>query len=109
MLSFAAEAILPYRDDWNTNHSDAGRDATHSAVNETLMLASVAAIPALAALIPGDGIWPHHWPFAAEVVLAILVADAGITLVHYASHKSAHCGGSTPYITRSSACTDSTA
>ncbi|MEU7613939.1 sterol desaturase family protein [Micromonospora sp. NPDC049204] len=85
-LSFTAEAAVPYRTDWNTG-TDVGRDATHSAVNETLILASVAAIPALAALIPGNGVWPHHWPLPAEVVLAVIIADAGITLVHYASHK----------------------
>ncbi|MFB9319780.1 sterol desaturase family protein [Cryptosporangium minutisporangium] len=86
-LSYTAEAVLPYRPEWNASTGDAGRDATHSAVNETLILASVAAIPTLAALTPGHGVWPHHWPFLAEVLLAVLVADAGITLVHYASHK----------------------
>ncbi|MFC4375088.1 sterol desaturase family protein [Nocardia halotolerans] len=85
--SFAAEHLLPYQDSWNNSHGDAGRDATHSVVNETLVLTSVAAIPALAALIPGDGIWPHTWPFVVQVLIAILVADLGITLAHYASHK----------------------
>ncbi|MGF0315646.1 sterol desaturase family protein [Nocardia fluminea] len=86
-LSFAAERLLPYHDAWNTPAGDAGRDTTHTFVNETLILASVAAIPALAALIPGDGIWPSNWPFLVQVLIAILVADLGITLTHYASHK----------------------
>ncbi|NNH70615.1 sterol desaturase family protein [Nocardia uniformis] len=86
-LSFAAERVLPYQDSWNTSHGDVGRDTAHTFVNETLILASVAAIPALAAIIPGDGIWPGSWPFVVQVLIAILVADLGITLAHYASHK----------------------
>ncbi|GAB2680124.1 sterol desaturase family protein [Nocardia goodfellowii] len=85
--SFTAEALLPYQDSWNGSHGDTGRDAAHAFVNETLILTSVAAIPALAALIPGDGIWPDSWPFVGQVLFAILVADLGITLTHYASHK----------------------
>src|SRR5690606_22329916 len=86
-VSFTAEHLLPYQRSWNTSRGDAGRDTAHSFVNETLILASVAAIPALAALIPGDGIWPGSWPFVVQVLLAVLVADLGITLAHYASHK----------------------
>lgn len=86
-VSFTAERVLPYQVSWNASHGDTGRDTVHGFVNETLILASVAAIPALAALIPGDGIWPHGWPFVMQVLIAVLVADLGITLAHYASHK----------------------
>lgn len=86
-LSFAAERVLPYRPAWNRSHGDAGRDTVHTVVNETLVLGSVAAIPALAALLPGTGIWPHSWPFVIQVLVAILIADLGITLAHYASHR----------------------
>ncbi|MEV0342574.1 sterol desaturase family protein [Nocardia sp. NPDC050713] len=86
-LSFGAERLLPYQGVWNSSHGDVGRDTAHTFVNETLILSSVAAIPALAALVPGDGIWPTEWPFVVQVLIAILVADFGITLTHYASHK----------------------
>lgn len=94
-LSFIAERVLPYESTWNTGQGDAGRDAAHSVVNETLILASVAVIPLLAAAIPAAipamapaaGLWPHTWPFVLQVLLAVLIADLGITLVHYASHK----------------------
>lgn len=86
-LSFTAERVLPYESDWNHDHADRGRDAVHTFVNETLVLVSVAAIPLLAAAVPGDGIWPHDWPYLVQVLGAILLADAGLTLVHYASHK----------------------
>ncbi|MBF6100724.1 sterol desaturase family protein [Nocardia cyriacigeorgica] len=86
-LSFIAERLLPYRGAWNASHGDVGRDTVHVFVNESLILASVAAIPVLAALIPGAGIWPSGWPLPVQVLIAILVADLGITLTHYASHK----------------------
>lgn len=86
-LSFAAERLLPYEPTWNTSHGDTGRDTAHTFVNETLVLAGVLAVPALASLVPGTGIWPTNRPFVVQVLIAILVADLGITLTHYASHK----------------------
>ncbi|WP_174566836.1 sterol desaturase family protein [Nocardia crassostreae] len=86
-LSFAAERVLPYESDWNDSHGDSGRDVAHAFVNETLILMSVAIIPVLAAVLPGDGIWPTTIPFVAQVLIAIVLADIGVTLTHYASHK----------------------
>ncbi|UVS80415.1 sterol desaturase family protein [Actinokineospora sp. UTMC 2448] len=85
--SFAAERVLPYRAEWNTSHGDDRRDVVHAAVNETLTLASVAVLPVLTAVASVEGVWPGHWPFALQVLAAVLVADLGITLVHLASHK----------------------
>lgn len=86
-LSFAAERLLPYENTWNSPRGDTRRDTAHTFVNETLVLTGVLAIPVLAALIPGDGFWPTDLPFVVQVLIAILVADLGITLTHYASHK----------------------
>lgn len=87
--SFLVERIIPYDPDWNHDRADSARDRLHVAVNETLVLASVAAIPLLAAIVPAPGIWPTSWPFVIQVLTAILVADLGITVVHLASHKIA--------------------
>ncbi len=83
------ERIIPYDPEWNHDRADGTRDRIHVAVNETLILASVAAIPLLAAIVPPapPRLWPHSWPFVAQVLTAILVADFGITVVHLASHK----------------------
>lgn len=86
-VSFAAERILPYHDDWNRAHDDGPRDTAHAVVNELLTLGGVAALPLMAALIPAADVWPHRWPFAIQVLAAVLVADLGITLTHLASHK----------------------
>jgi sterol desaturase/sphingolipid hydroxylase (fatty acid hydroxylase superfamily) len=85
--AFLVERIIPYDPQWNHDRADGARDRIHVAVNETLILASVAAIPLLAAIVPAPQLWPHNWPFVAQVLAAILVADFGITVVHLASHK----------------------
>ncbi|MCX5582929.1 sterol desaturase family protein [Streptomyces erythrochromogenes] len=85
--SFIAERLVPYRPEWNDAAGDGGRDAAHAVVNETLILGSVATIPLLAAVVTLADVWPRGWPFVVQVLFAILVADAGITLVHFASHK----------------------
>jgi len=86
-LSFTLERLAPYTDDWNKPHDDRARDIGHFVVNEGANVASVLSLPAIAALLPWTGIWPHDWPLWAQTLLAIGVADFGITLAHYFSHK----------------------
>ncbi len=85
--SFAAERIVPYRREWNDGLDDAGRDTAHAFVNESFILVSVAAIPLLAAVTPLHHLWPGTLPFVAQLLIAVLVADFGITTIHLASHK----------------------
>lgn len=88
-LSLLAERWLPYAGDWNRDHDDTRRDAAHALVNEGLNLLSIAAIPLLAGVLPDFGSWPRHWPFFLQWLLAVVVADMGITLMHWLSHRSA--------------------
>jgi sterol desaturase/sphingolipid hydroxylase (fatty acid hydroxylase superfamily) len=60
----------------------------HALVNETLSALSVWIVPVLAAFVPWTGIWPTDWPLLAQWLIALLVADCGITLVHFWSHHS---------------------
>lgn len=85
--SFLVERIIPYEPEWNGAQADSRRDRIHTAVNESLLLVSVAAIPALAVIVPAPALWPSGLPFVLQVLLAVLIADFGITLVHLASHK----------------------
>jgi len=87
VCSFAAERTIPYDDGWNDFQEDSLRDAIHAFVNETLILLSVAALPLLAAVMPIHGWWPKEPPFWAQVLIAVLLADFGITTIHLASHK----------------------
>jgi sterol desaturase/sphingolipid hydroxylase (fatty acid hydroxylase superfamily) len=86
-LSFLAEAWLPYEPQWNRPRGDRLRDGLHALFNESLNLAGLAAIPLIAAWLPGLGTWPDHWPLPLQLLLAILIADLGLTLVHYLSHR----------------------
>lgn len=85
-LSFAAERLIPYEDGRALPLDEARRDVTHAFANETLSMAGVSIIPALSAVSPLTSCWPSHWPLVLQWLLAVLVADAGITLTHYASH-----------------------
>ena len=85
-VSFAAERAWPYAPAFHHDHGDSLRDTLHALVNESLNLLSIAAVPLLAAIIPWQA-WPLQWPFALQVLLAVICADLGITLVHYASHR----------------------
>lgn len=87
--SFAAERIAPYEAAWNRPRGDVARDVVHASVNETLSVVTVASIPLLAVLVPWPARWVVGWPLGLQLALAILVADAGITLVHFASHRIA--------------------
>jgi sterol desaturase/sphingolipid hydroxylase (fatty acid hydroxylase superfamily) len=85
-VSWLAERCWPYDPAFNARQGDAGRDAVHALVNEGLNLLAIGAIPLVAAWVPWQ-LWPTHWSVVAQVVLAIVAADLGITLVHYASHR----------------------
>lgn len=87
-LSFAVERVIPYRQEWNASHGDAGRDFWHALVNEAANLGAIAALPLAAASMPSLGLWPRAWPFWLQVAGAVLVLDAGITLAHYLSHRA---------------------
>ena len=86
-LSFAAERARPYSAEWNRPLGDRLRDAIHGLVNEGTVFGSLLLLPAVAAHAPGAGWWPQGWPLVGELLLAILVLDAGITLAHWASHR----------------------
>lgn len=87
LLSFLAERAAPYEPEWNRDQGDRWRDVLHAIVNEASYGLSLALVPALTLLAPFPGLWPHAWPLWVQVLMAIVVADAGITLAHYLSHK----------------------
>ncbi|HFH3925418.1 TPA: sterol desaturase family protein, partial [Pseudomonas aeruginosa] len=88
-LSFLAERRLPYQPRWNRPHADRLRDVLHASVNESLNALGILALPLLAGVLGFRPVWPQAWPLWLQLLLAIVLADLGITLVHYASHRSA--------------------
>ena len=88
-VSFLVEQWLPYERQWNRSLGDRRRDTLHALVNESLNAAGLLILPGLTALLAVEGIWPRGWPLWEQLLLAIVLADAGITLMHYASHRMA--------------------
>lgn len=86
-LALLAEHCAPYREAWNQAQGDVPRDFTHAIVNEGASVLSVAAMPGLLALLPALKLWPHKWPLVLQLLLAVLVTDIGVTLVHMLSHR----------------------
>lgn len=86
-VSFVFERLIPYEPLWNRNRGDTGRDVLYSVAYEASIYLSVAAIPLLSLLMPGQDMWPSAWPLWVQVLFAVIVADFGITLCHYASHR----------------------
>jgi len=86
---FAAERVIPYNAaEWNRSHGDAGRDFVHAVVNGSLNHASLLLLPLIGPAIAWSGAgWPMHWPLAIQLVIAVLIADLGITIAHAASHR----------------------
>ncbi len=86
-LAFLLERLVPYDAAFNKSYGDRTRDFYHFIVNETANVAGVLSVPLLAAFISLPSIWPHFLPLWKQLVLAILIADVGITLAHFASHR----------------------
>ena len=90
-VSLISEYWIPYEADWNGNQQDTSRDIAHALVNESSNAVSLllwgSLLVVASTLLPSTGWWPSNWPVWLQVTLAILVADAGITLAHFASHQ----------------------
>jgi sterol desaturase/sphingolipid hydroxylase (fatty acid hydroxylase superfamily) len=87
VVSFVAERIAPYEPGWNEAHGDTWRDVVHAIVNEGALVGSLLVLPGLTEHLPLVSVWPHGWPFALQVVMAVLLADLGITMAHRTSHR----------------------
>lgn len=81
----ALERGAPEHVSWNRPRADLGTDALH------LVVSGLAVSGALRALIfgvtPSIGLWPARWPFAAQLALALVLADLGSYLTHVACHR----------------------
>lgn len=87
LLSFLAKARLPFHTDWNRDHHDRGSDRWHALINEALNSAGIVLLPLLAGALTLWLVWPTHWPLWTQWLLALVVADAGITLMQWLSHR----------------------
>lgn len=87
VVSFGAERVVPYNIEWNHSHGDRSRDFVHAIVNEASAWAGLLLLPLVTSFTANAGTWPSSWPFVLQVVLGVVVLDAGVTLAHFASHR----------------------
>lgn len=86
-MSFLAERWVAYNQIFNIPQQDTARDILHALNNELMNLVGLSLLPLIAGALTIVNAWPSDWPLAVQVLLAVLVADTGITLAHYASHR----------------------
>lgn len=85
------EYRFPERQDWRPQWKDVKADAAFMVVVQIFVPRALAALALIAVADwrhdPADGgIWPHHWPVAAQVVAMILAVD----FLRYWLHRACH-------------------
>lgn len=86
-LSHMAEHAAPVHHEWNHDHGDTTANMLHAAVYESTNVLATLLLPVIAWLTPWDGAWPTHWPLFAQLFAAVAIADFGMTIVHWLSHR----------------------
>jgi sterol desaturase/sphingolipid hydroxylase (fatty acid hydroxylase superfamily) len=87
-LSFLMERVLPYEEIWNQNHDDTGKDVAHGIVYEIANLITLFAFILISSsFLPEWSIWPQSLPILLQFLLAILIVDCTMTVIHYWSHR----------------------
>ena len=87
-LSFAMEQVLPYEGAWNEAHGDTAKDVAHGVVYEIANLCTLFVFIVIsAALLPEWSLWPSALPIPVQFVLAVVIIDGTMTVMHYFSHR----------------------
>ena len=81
------EWILPFEQSWNYAHADASKDVAHGVVYEIANIIAILQLPLVSMLVPWRSIWPLHLPIGVQLLLAIIIADFSLTMIHYLSHR----------------------
>jgi sterol desaturase/sphingolipid hydroxylase (fatty acid hydroxylase superfamily) len=85
------ETRFAEREDWRPTRADVAADAAFMAVVMVALprLLAVIAVLALADWRHAEaaGPWPHDWPLAAQIVLAVLAVDFARYWLHRACHR----------------------
>jgi sterol desaturase/sphingolipid hydroxylase (fatty acid hydroxylase superfamily) len=87
-LSFLMERVLPYEKIWNQAHDDAGKDVAHGIVYAIANLITLCVFILISSiLLPEWRLWPQALPIVVQLLLAILIVDCTMTIIHYWSHR----------------------
>lgn len=85
--AFLAERLVPFHEEWNHDHGESKSNIAHAVVYEISNINAIALLPVIAWLTPWDGVWPTHWPLAAQFLMALLFADFALMFLHFLSHR----------------------
>ncbi len=87
---FGLERLMPFERTWLADDGQIAPDLLHTLLNKGVIQAFAAAITVMGIAQAVDAepgsLWPSRWPMAAQVVLALLIAEIGL----YAAHRLAH-------------------
>ena len=87
-MSFLMERVLPYEGIWNQTHNDMGKDVAHGIVYETVNLITFFVFILISSvLLPEWSVWPQSLPIVVQFLLAILIVDGTMTMIHFWSHR----------------------
>lgn len=86
-LSLLMERVLPYEEEWNRSHDDVAKDIAHGIVYEAGNLITLGLLLLVSLTLPKGSFWPQSLPLLGQFLLALLVADCIMTLIHYWSHR----------------------
>ena len=88
---FTLERLLPHERTWLHNDSQIGPDFAHTLLNkgftQVLIVVGVTIGIAEVAASKGGGLWPGDWPLAFQIMLGMLIAEAGMYTAHRAAHE----------------------
>jgi len=93
-LFWLAEWLVPYRREWNMPQGDVSNDLMSGTVAyvilpiflKPLYIALLAGATAWLAVQAGGSLWPSDWPLVAQLILMLVLGDAG----RYWGHRLAH-------------------
>jgi sterol desaturase/sphingolipid hydroxylase (fatty acid hydroxylase superfamily) len=86
-LSLVMEQALPYEAAWNQPHDDQAKDVAHGVIYEISNIVALLILPLITMFIPWRGIWPSSLPIGVQLLMAIVIADFCMTMIHYVSHR----------------------
>ena len=94
LLFWTAEWFMPFKKVWNQPHGDIANDLMSGTVAyiilpiflKPIIIAALAGGTAWLATMYGSSIWPSDWPIIYQLILLLLVGDAG----RYWGHRLAH-------------------
>lgn len=91
------ERFLPYRPEWNRNQGDFLGDLFHMVFSFSLTAKAVEAAvwaafmgaSAWLSAAAGFGLWPSSWPLPMQLLLSVVLAEAGLYAIHRLAHENA--------------------